>query len=713
MRTSLGPGGMPEAETAPVLAEPCPLAKRHREGRTGRGGADGGRSWVAGRAGVGQNRPMLLSPVRPTRFAALALSLALAVLPLAARAGQAEEDAAFRSALASADRGDWATATATARGAGGAAPDVIEWERLRAGQGALPDYEAFLARRPDWPGLPLLKQAGEAKLSGAAPARVIAYFGPDAPRTAAGSLALVQALDASGQRDAASAEALRGWTRLKFTADQETTLLTLHPEIEAKGDVARLERILWDGGRADEARRMLPRVSADRQKLAAARMALQANDDNAATVIKAVPAALAGDPGLAFDRFVWRMKRDLYPDATAMILERSTSAQALGDPGAWSDRRLLLARYLMRTGNAKSAYRVAARHYLAAGDDNYNELEFLSGFIALRKLGDPGAALKHFQNLPSTGTPITTSRRGYWMGRAYEAMGQADKARVAYQESARFQSAYYGLLSAERLGMTLDKSLQSLAWPKGDIAGTRMAKSSVLDAAIRLARADDEQLSGRFMVHLTESLSPAEMGQLAGLALKMGEYRNAILVAKAAAETGTIFPGAYYPIPDVVPYDLAVSRALALSIARRESEFDPEATSAAGALGLMQLMPATAKQQAKLLGLPYDYGKLTADPGYNVKLGSEYLKGLVDRFGPSVALVAVGYNAGPNRAAAWIDSFGDPRSGPDAAVDWVETIPFTETRTYVMRVAESVVIYRAKLKGDPVAVKITSELTGN
>lgn len=660
-----------------------------------------------------QTPAMQLSLIRPTRLVALGLVLTLGLLPPAARAGQAEEDAAFRSALASADRGDWAMATATARGAGGAAPDVIEWERLRAGQGELADYEAFLARRPDWPGLPLLKQAGEAKLAGADPARVIAYFGGDAPRTAAGSLALVQALDASGRRDAASAEALRGWKALKFTAAQETTLLTLHPEIEAKGDVARLEKILWDGDRADEARRMLPRVSADRQKLAAARLALQANDDKASDAIKAVPPALAGDPGLAYDRFVWRMRRDLYPEATAMILERSTSAEALGDPGAWSDRRLLLARYLMRTGQPKNAFRVASRHYLAAGDSNYNELEFLSGFIALRKLGDPASALKHFQNLPSTGTPITTSRRGYWMGRAYEAMGQADKARAAYQDSARFQSAYYGLLSAERLGLALDKSLLSLAWPKADVAGSRMAQSSVLDAAIRLARAGDEQLSGRFLVHLTESLTPAEMGQLAGLSLKMGQFRNAILVAKAAAETGTIFPGAYYPVPDVVPYDLAVSRALALAIARRESEFDPEATSAAGALGLMQLMPDTAKQQAKLLGLPYDYGRLTSDPGYNVKLGSEYLKGLVDRFGPSVALIAVGYNAGPNRAAAWIDSFGDPRSGPDAAVDWVETIPFTETRTYVMRVAESVVIYRAKLKGDPVAVRITAELTGN
>ena len=192
----------------------------------------------------------------------------------------------------------------------------------------------------------------------------------------------------------------------------------------------------------------------------------------------------------------------------------------------------------------------------------------------------------------------------------------------------------------------------------------------------------------------------------------MGEFRNAILIAKAAAEKGVIIPGAYYPIPDVVPYELPVSRALALSIARRESEFNAEARSAAGALGLMQLMPDTAKLQAKELGVEFSLPRLTSDPAYNLLLGSEYLKGLVDQFGPAIPLIATGYNAGPRRASDWLKSIGDLRTGQVDPVDWVETIPFAETRTYVMRVVESLVIYRAKLKGVAGPVNVTGELRG-
>jgi soluble lytic murein transglycosylase len=626
-------------------------------------------------------------------------------------AAPASETSAFAAALAAAQQGDWSGATIAAQGAGAVAADVIEWQRLRAGEGSLSDYEAFLARRPDWPGLPLLKGEGEAQLAGADAARILAYFGEGQPRTAAGVIALTGAYYATGQQAKADAEALRGWIQLPFTADEEAELLATHPEVEAKGNIPRLDKILWDGERTSEAKRMLPRVGPDWQALAAARLALRANADNASTYIKAVPVSLASDPGLAYDRFVWRMRRDLYPEATVLILQRSGSADSLGDPTAWTDRRLTLSRYLMRSGRETDAYRVASSHHIRPEDDNYNDLEFLAGFIALRKLDDPSRALVHFQNLPASGPAIVTSRRGYWLGRTYEAMGRKDPARAAYQDAAKGQSAYYGLLSAERLGLTLDASLLADAAPPAKLSA-KLANSSVLDAAVRLAKADSEQLSGRFMVHLTETLTTAEMGQLAGYALSLGEYRSAILVAKAAAEQGVIFPGAYYPVPDVVPTKLAVSRALALAIARRESEFDPEATSAAGALGLMQLMPETAKAQAKELGLGYDRSKLTSDPGYNITLGSEYLAGLVDTFGPSVALIAVGYNAGPGRSSSWIKAFGDPRAGTEAAVDWVETIPFAETRTYVMRVAESVTIYRAKLKGQAGPVNISGELTG-
>jgi soluble lytic murein transglycosylase len=640
----------------------------------------------------------------------LALLTGLALTP--ALAYDAKEISALRDAQGLAIQQDWAEASSRAQGAGAVGADVIEWQRLRAGEGLLGEYEAFLARRPDWPGLPYLKAAGEVAVARSTdPDRVLQYFGGEAPAKAAGILALTAALEAKGRHAEAVEAATIGWTKLKFTADEQAHLLdTYGPDLRVAHEL-RLDRILWDGNRADEGARMLPLVSKDWATLGKARLALRADKDGVSALVNAVPKALKDDPGLAFERFLFRMRHDNYADAAALIVDRSASAQGLGDPMAWAAKRADLARILMRKGEPKSAYRVASSHHLTDLGD-MGDLEFLSGFIALRKLNDPARALQHFERLAGATTPISQARAQYWLGRALEASGDKTTARSAYGKAANYQTSYYGMLAAEKLGLTLDESLLSNAPPAGSWKGAGYAKSSVLEAAVRMAAAGNEQLSARFMLHLGESLSDAELGTLAGLALDLGQYRSAVLIAKAATERGLVFPGAYFPVPDMIPEELPVSRALALSIARRESEFDPEARSPAGALGLMQMLPATAAEVAKDQGIKFSKAKLASDPAYNATLGAAYLKELVDQFGPSVALVASGYNAGPGRPRGWVDAFGDPRLASTDVVDWVEMIPFTETRTYVMRVVEGVVIYRAKLRGTAGAVNISDELTG-
>jgi soluble lytic murein transglycosylase len=640
----------------------------------------------------------------------LALLTGLALTP--ALAYDAKEISALRDAQGLAIQQDWAEASSRAQGAGAVGADVIEWQRLRAGEGLLGEYEAFLARRPDWPGLPYLKAAGEVAVARSTdPDRVLQYFGGEAPAKAAGILALTAALEAKGRHAEAVEAATIGWTKLKFTADEQAHLLdTYGPDLRVAHEL-RLDRILWDGNRADEGARMLPLVSKDWATLGKARLALRADKDGVSALVNAVPKALKDDPGLAFERFLFRMRHDNYADAAALIVDRSASAQGLGDPMAWAAKRADLARILMRKGEPKSAYRVASSHHLTDLGD-MGDLEFLSGFIALRKLNDPARALQHFERLAGATTPISQARAQYWLGRALEASGDKTTARSAYGKAANYQTSYYGMLAAEKLGLTLDESLLSNAPPAGSWKGAGYAKSSVLEAAVRMAAAGNEQLSARFMLHLGESLSDAELGTLAGLALDLGQYRSAVLIAKAATERGLVFPGAYFPVPDMIPEELPVSRALALSIARRESEFDPEARSPAGALGLMQMLPSTAAEVAKDQGIKFSKAKLASDPAYNATLGAAYLKELVDQFGPSVALVASGYNAGPGRPRGWVDAFGDPRLASTDVVDWVEMIPFTETRTYVMRVVEGVVIYRAKLRGTAGPVNISDELTG-
>jgi soluble lytic murein transglycosylase len=619
----------------------------------------------------------------------------------------ADDSAALRDAFRFAEVGDWAGAQAAVASAGDIARDVVEWRRLRAGKGDLGEYEAFLVRRKDWPGLPLLHEKGEVAVArSSTPARVIAYFAEGKPETAAGSLALIRVLGP----EAARAEAVRAWTALSFTVEEEDALLGLYGDTLKSTHWARLDRLLWDGN-AVEAQRMLPRVSDDWRAIATARLALAAEAADAPALVEAVPKAVADDAGLAYARFVYRMRKDRTDDAAAMILDRSASAERLGDPAKWAARRANLARLLMRTGDARVAYQVASMHRLTEGAD-YADLEFVAGFIALRKLGDAGAALVHFQNVQAAVvTPISLSRALYWQGRAYEAMEKDAEAEAAYKAAAKHSTAYYGLLAAERLGLPLDAGLLSDKRP-ADWQGAAFADDSVLNAARLILAAGDRTLAKRFVLHLAESLDGNELDQLADAFLQIDEPHIALLVAKAAAERGVILPRAYFPVPDMVPEGLAVSRALALSIARRESEFDPAVVSPAGARGLMQVMPGTAKLMSPVTGMAYDAGKLTTDPAYNVAHGAAYLRTLVDEFGPSVALVASGYNAGPGRPRRWIGEFGDPRKADVDVVDWVETIPLSETRTYVMRVVESLVIYRAKLKGAVGPARISAELRG-
>jgi soluble lytic murein transglycosylase len=645
----------------------------------------------------------------PARFRHGLRLVALGLLLASPWPVQAGEIAGLRTALAAAGAEDWAAATAAAEGQ--VSDDIVEWLRLRSGEGQLGEYEAFLQRRPDWPGLGLLREKGEAAVALSTSAeRVLAWFNGGQPETVEGSFALIRAYTALGQTDAARAEAVRAWLALSFTAEQEAALLEAYPKALAQVNETRLDRLLWDG-EATEAARMLPRVGADWRKLAEARIALREESPGVDAKLQAVPAALSNNPGLAYERFIWRMRKDRYEEAATLIVDSSSSAETLGRPEDWAERRALLARRLLRDGDPRMAYRAAASHHLAGGSD-YADLEFIAGFVALRHLGDAQAGLDHFRRLTAAvSTPISLARGAYWEGRALDQLGQTDAARAAFARAAQNHTAYYGLLAAERQGMPLDPEiLGRQQYPDWQTAS--FADSSVLQAAILLQQAGDRALAKRFLLHLAEGLNAQELGQLGDMALSLDEPHFAVLIGKQAAERGIILPRVYYPVTDLVPDGLAVSRALALSIARRESEFDPGVISPAGARGLMQVMPETARMMATKLGKGFDRARLTSDPAYNAALGSEYLKQLLEEFGPSIALIASGYNAGPGRPRAWVEQFGDPRRDDVDVVDWVEMIPFSETRTYVMRVAESVVIYRAKLKGEAGPIDITGELKG-
>lgn len=634
----------------------------------------------------------------------------VAVLVVAAPIARADDAAGLARALRLADAGDWAGAGAAARAAGALAGDIVEWQRLRAGEGGAADYLAFLARRPDWPGLMLLRREGEAVFDGAPAEAVLAFFAGAAPQTGSGSLALIAAHALRGDQAAARAEAVRAWRSLPLTEAEQARFLVGYGAVLADHHDGRTAAMLRAGSLAD-ARRMLALASPYTRALAEVRIALQADAKGIDALVAALPEKAAGSGGLAYDRFRWRIRKDLYDSAGDLLLERSASAESLGDPAQWAEWRRRLARREMREGDARRAYRMAAQHHLSAGND-YADLEWLAGYIALRKLDDAKAALGHFNRFAAAvATPVSLARAGYWQGRAHEALGEMAAARAAYDEGARYQSAFYGLLSAEKIGLPLSPALAGReGYP--DWKGAAFTRSSVFQAAVLMREAGGRDLARRFLSHLAEGLSGEDTGRLAGLALDWKEPHIALVMAKAAAEKGAIWPRAYFPLNGLEAMDLPVVPELALAIARRESEFNPVVVSSAGARGLMQVMPGTAAMMARKVGLGYDAGKLTADWAYNARLGSAYLADLVAEFGRSPLLVAAGYNAGPGRPRQWIAALGDPRSDSVDPVDWIEHIPFQETQTYVMRVAESLPIYRARLSGKTGPLRFTDELRG-
>lgn len=636
--------------------------------------------------------------------------LPLTLLLLALAGPVAADGGPFADALQLADQKNWDAALASARQAGALQVDVVEWERLRDGDGTFAEYAAFLTRHPDWPGLTFLRQKGEATITTdvAAP-DVIAYFAKDAPRTAAGSLALQAAQQRMGRANDALAEAGRAWLALPYAADEQQAELAAFGPSLAPLHERRLDMLLWRG-RTTEAGRMLPLVGPAAQALGKARIALQTEAKGVDALVSAVPSARQNDPGLAHDRFEYRYATGNLDGAADLLLQYSTSAKALGDPEAWASERARLARREMVGGDARKAYRIAANDFLTSGGA-YADLEFLAGYIALQKLHDPRTALKHFQNLgKAVTTPISLSRAAYWEGRAAEAMGDATAARTAYAKGATFQTAFYGLLSAEKAGLPLDPALLGDTLP--DWRGAAFLQSPVIQAALLLQKAGDRTLAKRFFLHVAERLDATGLGQMANLALSLNEPHIAVLVAKKAADRNVILPRAYFPLTSLAKARLPVPTDLALAIARRESEFDETVVSPAGALGLMQVMPATAKHMSSVTGLAYDRARMTQDGDYNAAFGSAYLAKLIDQFGPALTLVAAGYNAGPNRASAWIDQLGDPRAPGVDPIDWIESVPFTETRDYIMRVSESYEIYRAKLAGRSLPIRLTAELKG-
>ena len=624
-------------------------------------------------------------------IAALALTAGTAL----ALPGPAAERPAYHAVLAAASGGDLALARRRAAPLHNALLNKLAlWLALtRGGTASFSDIAAFIAANPDWPAQTALRARAEEALAGVPDAVVRDWFARFPPVSAYGRLRQAELLIAGGRQAAGIAEIRDVWVNAQLSPFDEKSIVLRFPGVIRTADsVRRLDRLLWDGQEA-AARRMMARVPADTQRLAEARLALAADLAGADGLVARVPAGLQHDAGLLYDRLRWRRRREMTAPAVA-ILEQAPPD--LVRPAAWWTERQILARQLLADGKPALAYRLVAAHGLSDGPA-FAEAEFLSGWIALRPLHDPRGAYDHFVRLYGAAKlPISLARGAYWAGRAAQAMNFPDLAAEWYRTAALQPTTYYGQLAATRLGEP--PPLRAMSDPKPTAAERARFQREELVRVVELLAGTGEGDRVPPFLHRLSALadSPVNHVLIADLADSIGRQDLAVTAAKRAGYAGVTLIDHGYPV-FALPRG-AVERPLVLALTRQESAFGRTAISRTGARGLMQLMPATASRVAHAGRIPFSAKRLISDPHYNLQLGRAYLADLLRHFGGSYVLTIAAYNAGPTRVLEWIDKFGDPRAKSTDVVDWIESIPYGETRNYVQRVLENLQIYRLRLR---------------
>ncbi|MEQ9641720.1 MAG: lytic transglycosylase domain-containing protein [Alphaproteobacteria bacterium] len=571
--------------------------------------------------------------------------------------------------------------------------DYVEWLYYRYGPGTrdrtgLIDY---VAQHPQWPDQDRLTAGIELAMDRNTPAAdVLAWFAKREPRSAEGRLRLAIALLDSGQPGRGAALLRETWVRDTHNVKDQRIVLRRFGKLLTQADhVARLDNLLWDGHR-NSANRLLRRVPAGIRKLAEARIALMVSAGNVDTLIGRVPAKLRNDPGLVYERARWRRRKGMDDGATALLL--GLKGELGPRPDKWWTEQHIQIRNALNDGRVKIAYRLAAGSQQQPGSVAHADAAFLAGWIALRFLHQADAAYSHFGELyHAVKYPISQARAAYWSARAAAEMQRFDLAEQWLRVGAAHPATFYGQLAVERVRQ---RDLRFPPPPRPSLAEQQAFEDHPVVRLIRILdeAGEDDRLRPLILDLHERATRPTARWMVGQLAIAVGRYDLAVRAGKNATRKGDLFVDVAYPRLGI--QSDAVEEALVHAVGRQESEFNVEAVSHAGARGLMQLMPATAKHVARQLRVPYRKAALTGNPAYNARLGAAYLRELIEDYNGSYVLALAAYNAGPGRVQRWIRDFGDPRRNDVDVIDWIELIPIGETRNYVQRVMENLQVYR-------------------
>ena len=637
------------------------------------------------------------------------------------RAGSKRSNAAFKKALALARKGKYSEAFRHADRAGGkAARKVIEWLYVQGprAEAGFKRISGFIKANPDWPRIKRIRSRAELALyvQPVNPARTIEHFKAFPPQTGVGRIALARAYLKTGDKAKAAKWVRKAWRESSIPPGAEKKIIREMGKMITRDDRRhRLSRMIYkqDTKAATRAARFLPKSY---RTLARSAVAFLRVSRHSRKRYGQVPKALRTDLALTYARIRWMRKRGKDATARTLLLKMPTAHSKIIDPEAWWIERRLLARAALRPGKKdahRAAYRLTKAHGFTSGK-YFVEAEFLSGWISKRFLGDSKTALRHFKKLKSDATlPATIARAEYWLGRSHATLGNPVKAKQHYEAASKQVTTYYGQLARDELKLPAPKNAFDRR-PGGSEAVRAAVHGSELAQATRmLAKAGRSDLADIFLSAMAYNLkTKGERAALAQLAWNIGAPHRAVRIARIAGRFGQnlgryAFPTSLLPLYKNLAR--SVERSLIYGLIRQESEFNITARSHVGAQGLMQIMPGTARMIARDHKQPYSKSRLTREPAYNLTLGTVHIQDLLKAFNGSYIMTVAAYNAGAGRPVQWMERYGDPRKGEIDPIDWVESIPFTETRKYVQRVLPNVQIYRTLFAEDK-ATRLTEDL---
>ena len=597
------------------------------------------------------------------------------------------------------------------------AKDTLRWIRATNDRKAPIDTLEYVHKSlADWPRMARVRSEAERRMFDESwtSRRVFAWFtGESEPVAGEGRAALARAYYAKGDSFNGDKYLRLAWNESRLNRDRQKKIFRTYRSKLTKADhAARADHLIWLGYRHyDKARALLQHMGRTDRALMRARMALNRNTSGMDAALNAVPTANLADPSLVYERARWRRRKKTKEYALPVYLSARTAPTSdLGKKAIWREKKIM-AYWAISEKKYKEAYQISLHHGFTRGTE-FAEAEFLAGWLALTEMNDPDRALRHFIRLrDGVSSPISLARAHYWIGRAHEASNTGQEI-AHYISASQYPNTYYGMLA----GNEIEGTSHRINLPPEVISGTDKAEFD-LDNRVRalhlLGEAGEQRYFSQISFHLDDEVDNlSKLSLLSELAEDYGFMRPSLRAAKQAGRFQGMLTESGYPM--VASIDALPKRkfeeAFVYAIARQESEFATNAVSSAKAYGMMQMINSTAKATARKHRIKYDINRLATDGDYAAKMGALHLNDLLDRWDGSYILAAVSYNAGPHRAKKWIKTYGDPRSGDIDVIDWIEKIPFSETRNYVMRVMENMQVYRARLNNNSTQNRLLQDL---